>query len=127
MNKILGTKSTQNPERRSGNTTRLLNEAVEDLFNGKTCYVIFENRQELNRFAERLDNRFKEEHKAAPATLGNEHTRWHTYALYRLLYEIGESKGASSFYGITFENDDERSEIENAKAILKVKLQHKTN
>ena len=41
MNKILGTKSTQNPERRSGNTTRLLNEAVEDLFNGKTCYVIF--------------------------------------------------------------------------------------
>lgn len=115
-----------NNNRRSGNTTRLLDETVQTLFTEKECYVVFGHSSELSRFEKLLNTRFLMEHSAASTVLSDD-TQWpNKMADYRLVYErINTTKtsliGRSAVVGNTMIELDK--ELEPTTYLILIKLQ----
>lgn len=115
-----------NNNRRSGNTTRLLDETVQTLFTEKECYVVFGHSSELIRFEKGLNSRFMLEHQPA-ATVISDATKWsNRIADYRLVYErINTTKtsliGRSAVVDSTIIELDK--ELEPTTYLILIKLQ----
>ena len=115
-----------NNNRRSGNTTRLLDETVQTLFTEKECYVVFGHSSELSRFEKLLNTRFLMEHGAASTVISDDANWSNKTNIYRLVYErINTTK--HSLRGRSAEVDntmiDLDKELEPTTYLILIKLQ----
>lgn len=122
------------PERRVGNTTRLIDLTIQTLFTAKHCLISFNHLAELERFENILHRRMITEHNSA-MTVKNRDALWDDIMdrgkIYRLVYNRINTTSVEALRGRHYRDKDDTDQamlnlLNTTKIpLLSIELQYK--